>query len=271
MRDSEMLEGRRPEDRPAARRRTESRQPGPHQPRVLAIFAHPDDETFICGGTMARLALEGARITLVTATLGEMGRRLGQPAYATRETLPVLREKELREACGALGIADLRLLGLRDKTVDYYDPTDLAGRIRAIMRDVSPDVAITFHEAIGGHPDHCAIGRAATLAWEAWRSEEEKRAPGEKRAAEARLYYVLWHEYADQLKKVEQPQDRVTSVRVQGEAAEARVRAFRAHRTQSQMIEWLWDDAKAREKLIGQEYLLQGSGPARPGETWVLP
>ena len=243
------------------------------QPRVLAVFAHPDDETFICGGTLARLALGGARITLVTATLGEMGRRLGQPAYATRETLPFLREKELREACDALGITDLRLLGLRDKTVDYRDPGELAGRIRAVMEDVRPDVVITFHEAIGGHFDHCAVGRATTLAWEAWRVIEAKSAGGSV-ASEGggfpRLYYVLWHEYADQLKKVEQPQERVTSVRIDGEAAEARVKAFRAHRTQSQMIEWLWDDRKALEKLTGEEYLLQGSGPARPGETWVL-
>ena len=62
----------------------------------------------------------------------------------------------------------------------------------------------------------------------------------------------------------------MTSVRIDGEAAEARVKAFRAHRTQSQMIEWLWDDREALEKLTGEEYLLQGSGPARPGETWVL-
>lgn len=179
-------------------------------------FAHPDDETFICGGTLARLALEGAHVTLVTATLGEMGRRLGRPAYATRETLPVLREKELHEACDALGITALRLLGLRDKTVDYYEPAELAGLIRVIMEEVRPDVVITFHEAIGGHYDHCAVGRAATMAWEGWRRAEEKRASGEKRAKDARLYYVLW-------------------------------------------------------QLTGSEYLLQGSGPARPGETWVLP
>lgn len=59
-------------------------------------------------------------ITYLCATRGEMGRRLGLPPIATRESLPVLREGELREACRTLGISDLRLMGLRDKTLDYY-------------------------------------------------------------------------------------------------------------------------------------------------------
>lgn len=223
-------------------------------PSILAVFAHPDDESFICGGTLARYAARGSRITLICATRGEMGRRLGVPPVATRETLPRLREQELREACAALGIVDLRLLNLLDKTLDYYDPLDLAGRVAAVMQEVRPQVVITFHEKIGGHPDHDAIGRAACLAWE--------RAGGG-----ARLYYVLWQKHDDQLQRADATADQVTAVTVRGESAVAKMQAFRAHRTQSQVMAWLWDTKKARRRLAGREFFLQGSGPARAGET----
>lgn len=226
--------------------------------QILVVLAHPDDETFICGGTMARYGLAGHRITLVCATRGEMGRRLGVPPIATRETLPVLREAELREACRALAISDLRLLGLRDKTLDYYEPQALADMIIPVMREVQPDLVLTFHERIGGHPDHCAIGRAARLA--------HAQAGGE-----ARLYYLAWNARAELLEQAGMNADRVTEIAVRGEAARAKVAAYRAHRTQAELIDWLPDDKEAVKRLTGREYFLQGSGPARPGETDLLP
>lgn len=55
--------------------------------KLLAVFAHPDDESFICGGTLAKYASAGVEITLVSATRGEMGRRMGNPPYLNRETM----------------------------------------------------------------------------------------------------------------------------------------------------------------------------------------
>lgn len=228
--------------------------------KLLAVLAHPDDETFICGGTLARYAALGMNVTLVSATKGEMGSRIGVPASATRETLPAIREAELRAACRALGIADLRFLGLRDKTVDYYDPADLAARIANIMRAVSPDVVLTFHEAIGGHSDHCAIGRATRIAHEMV-------------GGNASLYYVMggWMPFEEQLQRSGAEESRVTRVMVAGDAAAAKVDAYRAHRTQSQRMGWLWEsrDSAIRRKT-GPELFLQGSGPVRPGETELL-
>jgi N-acetylglucosamine malate deacetylase 2 len=225
--------------------------------RLLVVLAHPDDESFIFGGTLARYALKGAHITLVCATRGEMGRRLGTPPIATRETLPILRERELREACKALGIADLHLLGLRDKTVDYYAPRELADRITPYMTQGQPDVVITFHEKLGGHPDHCAIGRAATLA--------HRLAGGH-----SRLYFTLWSDFRDRLAEVRESTDRVTAIAVDREAARRKMLAFRAHRTQSELMDWLRDDKESLRRLTGQEYFLQGSGPTRKGETDLL-
>lgn len=118
-----------------------------------------------------------------------MGRRLGVPPMATRETLPAVREAELRAACGALSILDLRLLGLRDKTVDYYGPGELAARLLPILRQLQPALLLTFHEGTGGHSDHCAIGRAATLAWQQY---------GEGCA----LYHLLGQGYQEQLQRL---------------------------------------------------------------------
>ena len=228
--------------------------------KLLVVLAHPDDETFIIGGTLARYARLGWAITLVCATRGEMGSRVGVPAYATRETLPVVREVELRAACRALGITDLRFLGLRDKTVDYYEPGALAARIAGIMRMVKPDVVLTFHEATGGHSDHCAIGRAARLAFDA-------------AGGNASLYYVVggWMEFDEQLRLSGIGEDRVTRIAIEGADAAAKIEAYRAHRTQSQRMTWLWEDrAAAIARKTGVELLLQGSGPARAGETALV-
>lgn len=228
--------------------------------RILVVLAHPDDESFICGGTLARYAQAGAQITLLCATRGEMGRRLGMPPRTTRESLPVLREQELRAACDGLGIADLRLMGLRDKTVDYYDPAELAARVQVVMHEVQPTVVITFHELIGGHPDHCAIGRATRLAFEAGGLPEG-----------ARLYCLLWNAKEELLAKIGTGRDRVTAIAVEGEAAKAKVAAFLAHRSQSEPITWLGDEQEAVRRLTGTEYFFQASGAARPGEYELIP
>ena len=91
--------------------------------QVLVIFPHPDDESFSSAGTLARYIDHGVPVTYACLTLGQMGRNLGNPPFATRETLPDIREKELENAMEAIGITDLRKMGLRDKTVEF-EPHD---------------------------------------------------------------------------------------------------------------------------------------------------
>ena len=96
------------------------------EPRILlAVFAHPDDEAFGTGGTLARYAGEGVRVALVCATRGEVG-GIADPSLATRETLGQVRETELRCAAQALGISDVIFLGYRDSgmagTPENEDP-----------------------------------------------------------------------------------------------------------------------------------------------------
>src|SRR5699024_4570662 len=89
-----------------------------NQRHVVVIFPHPDDESFGTSGIIQRLRKANIPVTYVCGTLGEMGRNMGTPEFANRETLSTIREKELHDACALLDI-DYRLLGLRDKTIEF--------------------------------------------------------------------------------------------------------------------------------------------------------
>ena len=144
--------------------------------RLLAIFAHPDDEGAIAG-TLARYAKEGVQVSLVCVTKGESG-EISDPALATAENLGTVREAELRCACDVIGITDLHLLGYcdsgmdgtpdNDKTTAFIqaEPADVNRKLVTIIRQVRPHAVITF-EPFGwyGHPDHIAAGRYATEAY----------------------------------------------------------------------------------------------------------
>jgi LmbE family N-acetylglucosaminyl deacetylase len=145
---------------------------------TLAIFAHPDDET-LCAGTLTRYAAEGARVGLVCATRGEVG-EISDPALATPETLPHVRDGELHCATKALGIDEPIFLGYRDSGMagtsenehpDAFvnaDADEVTGKLVRIIRERKPDVVVTFDETGGyGHPDHIAIWRHTHTAVEA--------------------------------------------------------------------------------------------------------
>ncbi len=142
---------------------------------VLVVLAHPDDETFGMGGTIALYTQAGIPVTCAIGTRGEMGRNMGKPFFATRETLYQLRERELAAACAALGVPDLRLLGCWDKTTEFQDPAALAARVGELLRELRPSLVCTSHPVHGGHPDHCATGAAAVAAVRALPAAERPR------------------------------------------------------------------------------------------------
>jgi LmbE family N-acetylglucosaminyl deacetylase len=132
--------------------------------RVVGVFAHPDDEVFCAGGTMAKWAAEGADVVVVCATRGEAG-QIRDATTAVRRTLGQVREAELREACARLGVAQVVVLNYHDGTLQNLELEELAAAIEAVLIEVEPDVVITFGEdGAYGHPDHIAVGAATTLA-----------------------------------------------------------------------------------------------------------
>ncbi|KSU80939.1 MULTISPECIES: bacillithiol biosynthesis deacetylase BshB2 [Fictibacillus] len=133
---------------------------------VLVVFPHPDDEAFGVSGTIAMNTEKGVPVTYVCLTLGEMGRNMGNPPFATRESLPKIRKKELQAAADTLNIQDLRMWGLRDKTVEFEDPKTLTARIGNVIDELKPTLIITFYPGYSVHPDHEATGRAVIRAVE---------------------------------------------------------------------------------------------------------
>ncbi|WP_330173771.1 N-acetyl-1-D-myo-inositol-2-amino-2-deoxy-alpha-D-glucopyranoside deacetylase [Streptomyces sp. NBC_01498] len=160
--------------------------------RLLLVHAHPDDESINNGATMARYAAEGARVTLVTCTLGEEGEVIppslaalapgGEPTGAF-SALGAHREGELAAAMRELGVADHRLLGGRGRFRDSgmmglpqnghrdafwgADVDIAAGYLVEVIRSVRPQVLVTYDPHGGyGHPDHIQTHRVATRAAE---------------------------------------------------------------------------------------------------------
>ena len=102
-----------------------------------------------------------------------MGRNLGNPPFATRETLPHIRKKELIASAEAMGIKDLRMMGLRDKTIEFEDDEKMVQMMEELIKDTDPSLIITFYPNFAVHPDHDATGRAVVRAVR--RMAEEQR------------------------------------------------------------------------------------------------
>ncbi len=132
--------------------------------RLMAVLAHPDDESLGCGGTLARYANEGVETFLVTATRGENG-RLGASRSSSPEQLGKIREAELLAAARALAISEVRFLDYTDGALDGADPAEAAGKIAEHIRRVRPQVVLTFGpDGAYGHPDHIAISQLTAAA-----------------------------------------------------------------------------------------------------------
>jgi bacillithiol biosynthesis deacetylase BshB2 len=129
------------------------------QRHVLVVLPHPDDESGM-SGTLAWHIQQGTPVTYLCLTLGEMGRNMGNPPFANRMTLPAVRKKELEASCRSIGITDLRLMGLHDKTIEFEDQDALDARIRSVIDEVKPSLILTFYPGYSVHPDHDATGAA---------------------------------------------------------------------------------------------------------------
>jgi LmbE family N-acetylglucosaminyl deacetylase len=156
-----------------------------HQPArrcILAVFAHPDDETSAAAGTISKYAREGVDIHVVTATRGELGELGTGDLKIERRDLPAVRETELRAVLELYGANPPMLLGYRDQGLLTADFETLTQDVLRAMVTVQPDVVITFGPSgISNHDDHKVIHRATTEAFHRYHQTI---------ASEAMLYYV---------------------------------------------------------------------------------
>ncbi|MGH2532445.1 MAG: PIG-L deacetylase family protein [Thermomicrobiales bacterium] len=133
--------------------------------RLMCVLAHPDDESMGTGGILAKYAAEGVETSLICATRGERGWFGAPDEYPGMDELGRIREKELRAAAEVLGIGRVDLLDYVDGDLDQADHDEAVGRIVRLLREVRPQVVVTFAPDGGyGHPDHIAISQFATAA-----------------------------------------------------------------------------------------------------------
>ena len=145
---------------------------------ILAALAHPDDESFGMGGTLALYAEQGHDVYLICATRGEAG-TVDPQHLEGFDSVAQLRESELRCAAGHLGLKDVFFLDYRDSGMpgmeDNKHPNaqinapidEVAEKVVRYIREIKPDIVLTF-DPIGGyrHPDHIHIHQATVLAFE---------------------------------------------------------------------------------------------------------
>ncbi|WP_066310286.1 bacillithiol biosynthesis deacetylase BshB2 [Bacillus sp. FJAT-29814] len=198
---------------------------------VLVVFPHPDDEAFGVSGTIATHVKNGTPVTYACLTLGEMGRNMGNPPFTNRENLPKIRKQELKEAARVLGIHDLRMLGFRDKTVEFEDDEKLSNVISGLIEELNPSLVITFYPGYSVHPDHEATGAAVV------------RAVGKMpKAARPKLHCVAFSN--DCVEKLGEA-DIINNI---SPVAETKLAAIKAHRSQT---ETMFKDME--EKLKNQD------------------
>ncbi|MBC8446347.1 MAG: PIG-L family deacetylase [Chloroflexi bacterium] len=178
------------------------------QRRLLGIFAHPDDESFGPGGTLARYAREGVEVHVCIVTDGASGSTVPDVVSpdATR-SLADLRRQELACACQVLGV-HLHTMGYRDSGMEgapdnkhpaslyQADLDDVARGLVRVIRQTRPHVVIT-HDPTGGyfHPDHVRVNHAVRRAWRKAAGDADacplRRAEGYAPWLPARLYYAV--------------------------------------------------------------------------------
>ena len=137
---------------------------GRRPPRLLGVFAHPDDETLCAGGTFAKYASAGADVRVISFTKGGAG-QIRDAGVATRATLTVVRARELDAAGKELGLTESRCLDYPDGGLAQIDQPSLVRVASELLSEFDPDVVITFGpDGFSGHPDHVAVGAAVTTA-----------------------------------------------------------------------------------------------------------
>jgi LmbE family N-acetylglucosaminyl deacetylase len=233
-------------------------------PRLLLIFAHPDDESFVAAGLSRRYADAGAQVALVTATRGEAGSR-GDPPLCTEEELPAWRESELREAAAILGIGNVYLLGYRDKHLTDAPPAIIREQLVEVVRRHRPHVVVTYDPNGGhGHADHVAISRFTMDAVSAAADPRWHQSFGTAHRVQRVLWtppVLAWNDPPPAKMGGEPGVDFLLDISAQTTTKAA---ALRAHRTQHRSAErWIFRKPHV-DRILAIETFRQGVGPPLP-------
>ncbi len=261
---------------------------------LLAIFAHPDDESFGVGGALALAVEASVPVHLVCATDGDLGGREG-----AREMDRDIRRGELRRAMAALGVAEPIFLGYRDSGMENWprpaecfataDADEVVARLVEVIRELRPATVLTFDPGgIYGHPDHVAISAHATAAY--WQVAAE----GGPQAPRALYHAALPRSAVEQMGRLqdqfappdgpppEPTEDDLLQARRFGELArpdaeitarvdvrrvlDRKLAALAAHESQVRDSPWAQAPRDMVEAWLGFETFVRVDPPPAPGE-----
>ncbi len=215
---------------------------------LVAIFAHPDDEAFGAGGTLAKYAQQGVDVHVITATLGEAG-QIANPSVTLNEPLSVLREQELRCACHEYGVVGVHMLGYIDRQTAVVPPGGAVYKIVKLLRQLKPQVVISFGpDGVYGHFDHLVIHRWASAAVQI-AAESDKWVTAGAPHQVAKFYHLVISEKQVMMMKeafkreavfmddvpfpfVGYPDEQITTVIDVGEVIETKLNGIRCHASQ---------------------------------------
>jgi N-acetyl-1-D-myo-inositol-2-amino-2-deoxy-alpha-D-glucopyranoside deacetylase len=249
---------------------------------LLLVHAHPDDESIGTGATMAKYAAEGARVTLVTCTLGELGEIIPPDLrHLFPDELGQHRIGELERACAALGVTDHRFLGGPGRYRDSgmmglpdnddercfwrADVDEAADALAKVIDEVAADVIVTYDAAGSyGHPDHIQAHRVTRRAHERCGQSAKLYAtalPRSVLAEAAELPADSWFvRNADRSGGV--PDDQVTTEIDATGYLDAKRAALRAHETQVTVDgDYFALSNEVGARILGREYYTQLAGP----------
>ncbi|MFH1032145.1 MAG: PIG-L deacetylase family protein [Chloroflexota bacterium] len=220
---------------------------------ILLVFAHPDDESFGVAGTAAKYSRKGIPVDLICATKGEIGMRLNVPENIDTGTA---REAELRAAAKIVGIRDIYFLGYIDGKLNKVSDGRVTNKIFRLMKTLQPGVVITFGpDGITGHPDHIAIGMAATAAF-------QKLVAADKEAG--KLYYVTIPESSAEVNDFSgittRPDSEVTTEIDIGNFINIKIKAIAAHRSQQDSADFIEFLKSGESDFTRKEFFYLKSG-----------
>lgn len=191
------------------------------QKKLLVVVAHPDDESFGFGGTLAKCARSGVEIHVLCATKGEHGQGQGN--------LGIIRAKELRHASSVLGVQSVEFLGYTDGSLcnDLYH--EIAQKVEGKIKSFSPQVVLTFDRlGVSGHLDHIFMSLVTTYVCKKYQHhlklfylvEQEKFA-----RLFGRFYYIFFPPGC-----VKEEADVVVDI---ASVWDQKIQAMKAHKTQA--------------------------------------
>ena len=221
-----------------------------NKPNLLAIFAHPDDEAFRCGGTLALLAQNGVHVHILTFTRGQAG-SCGQPPICMQKELGAVRTNELYCSCRALGLETPQVLDYEDGTLTEISISKGVAYIIARIQTIHPQVLLTWPpDGLSGHPDHIAVSQ--------WTMAAYRQAKKEGMEELAALYHLAMPDSLAKelgLKQLHTIADDAVTVTVNVQSVwEQKIAAITCHRTQAGETPILQAPQERQLRFLGWEH-----------------